>query len=63
MMHQARSNNHRTGTQLFAEDEPLSYLARLVESRDVEFTALEEAPHASGFDPGRVLQEILGRIA
>lgn len=59
MMHQARSDNHRTGTVVFqTHDTSLEYIERLVDA-DIEFVE----PPASGFDPGKVLQEILGRTA
>ena len=63
-MHHAQADVEATGTQLFAEDEPLGYLARLVESRDIEFTELGGVPRAfDPFDSGKVLQTILGGIS
>jgi hypothetical protein len=59
MMHRSHADNPRTGTELFqVDDRSLDYLERLVDFDEVEFVM-----PASGFDPGKVLQTILGRTA
>jgi hypothetical protein len=61
MTRRAHSDNWRTGTTVFqTSDRSLTYLESLLECRDVEFTELDEAPHASDFDLEKILNQFLG---